>query len=199
MQSHDESTRNTLQRLDDFIEWARQNGIHTTANNRVQNTDHDNSTNTERVTSRSSQIVSELSRLGSESDVRREVGTLFSPRRSNQLHGESSSSTPTNSRNIPNNEQRDRDDDVPSFIPETPPNRQSRSMRSLTRGNRFTRRIILLPSPVCNSIPRGAFRDHLQQQSLVLSVSFRTGQTSRIVRQQIIMAFQQNGHLLDVR
>ena len=86
----------------------------------------------------------------------------------------------------------------PLFSPSRPSS--SRSGRgNHASGSRFRRKVVLLPTETADSVPRGAFRDHLEEQNLEIEVQFRTGMTAEAVRRQILTQFQGFGHLENVR
>ena len=181
-----------LEHLEGFIELARRSSARTQSQS-TTTTSTSSIPNVTSVTSssttapRSSAILSELSRIGSRNDVRREVASLFRPQRN------VSSNRNENTLNAPTTPE--------SFNPvAASEGRRSRAARrSLSRGSRFTRTFVLLPSPLCNFIPRGAFCDHLSLHNLVADVTFRSGQNSSAIRQQIILSYQRQGHLEDTR
>jgi hypothetical protein len=198
----DDNAREMWNHLEGFFERARRSMVTTESQSAptistssTSNPDPQNITSiTSSVTRapRSNEILSELSRIGARNDVRREVAFLFSPQRNVPANrSEQALNVPTTQTNTSQN----------SFNPvAASEGRRSRSARrSLSRGSRFTRTFVLLPSPLCNFIPRGAYRDHLTQQNLIADVTFRSGQNASAIRQQIIMTFQRNGHLQNSR
>ena len=193
----DENTRTMLDQLQGLLERARRSGItsqsQSASSTSTSNVNPTSETSSARTAPRSGEILSELSRIGSRNDVRREVASLFSPQRNVPANRNEQvlNAQTTQTNRLQNN----------SFDPvaASEGRRPRAARRSLSRGSRFTRTFVLLPSPLCNFIPRGAFRDHLSQQDLIADVTFRSGQNASAIRQQIIMTFQRQGHLQSTR
>ena len=81
----DENTRTMLDQLQGLLERAHRSGItsqsQSASSTSTSNVNATSETSSARTAPRSGEILSELSRIGSRNDVRREVASLFSPQR----------------------------------------------------------------------------------------------------------------------